>query len=80
MLRLFYSLQTLLRRAVWPVIVMNHKYLWHYVSQPAVMGSPPLLKFCIQLVCDDVEEEEEGQKMLSSYPFSSPRQSPVTKA
>lgn len=54
------TLQTLLRRAVWPVIVLNPKYLWHYFTQP-VMGSPPLLKFCTQLVHDGVE----GQKILS---------------
>lgn len=55
------SLQALLRRAVWPVIVLNPKYLWHYFTQPAVMGSPPLLKSCPQLVHDGVE----GQKILA---------------
>lgn len=56
-----FSLQTLLRRAVWPVIVLNPEYLWHYFTQPAVVGSPPLLKFRTQLVHDGVE----GQKIPS---------------
>lgn len=66
---LLFSLQTLLRRAVRP----DPKCPWHYLTQPAVMGPPPLLKFCPQLVHDD---EGEGQKTLSRCPFPSP----VTKA
>lgn len=40
---------------------MNPKYLWHYVIQPAVLGS--LLKFQTQIACD-----EEGQSYYPPYP------------
>lgn len=51
------SPKTPLRKLV-SLIVLNPKYLWHYVTPTRCSGSPDLLKF--QIVCD-----EEGQKLLS---------------
>lgn len=45
------------------VIVLNPKYLWHYVIQPAVLGTLASNKFQTWIVCD-----EEGQSWQSHVP------------